>query len=239
MSSGFVSAGTNEQPIERDDEWLKAQQELEEERRRKAEIGKQDDGKSLFEVLERNKMAKQEAFEEKARLKNQFRSLDEDEVEFLDSVLESTRAQEAAVKRDTADQLEVFRRQREEAEKALLGPTSSDVTPAEEEEWTAPARKRRRDKQKDLLIPGKKRKASLTENSAKPNSQEQESQKSGADSGSKPKQPAQQNSKPSQVAASTTPKTATNPEQSQPQTKPPAKPAPISLGLAGYSSDSE
>lgn len=55
MSSGFVSAGTNEQPIERDDEWLKVQQELEEERRRKAEIGKQDDGKSLFEVLERNK----------------------------------------------------------------------------------------------------------------------------------------------------------------------------------------
>lgn len=55
MSSGFVSAGTNEQPIERDDEWLKAQQELEAERKRKADIGKQDEGKSLFEVLERNK----------------------------------------------------------------------------------------------------------------------------------------------------------------------------------------
>lgn len=55
MSSGFVSSGTNEQPIERDDEWLRVQQELEEERRRKAEIGKQDEGKSLFEVLERNK----------------------------------------------------------------------------------------------------------------------------------------------------------------------------------------
>ena len=55
MSSGFVSAGTNEQPIERDDEWLKAQQELEEERRRKAEIGQQNDGKSLFEVLQQNK----------------------------------------------------------------------------------------------------------------------------------------------------------------------------------------
>jgi len=55
MSSGFVSAGTNEQPIERDDEWLRAQRELEEERKRKAEIGKQTDGKSLFEVLEQNK----------------------------------------------------------------------------------------------------------------------------------------------------------------------------------------
>lgn len=55
MSSGFVSAGTNEAPVERDDEWLKAQQELEEERRRKAEIGKQTDGKSLYEVLQQNK----------------------------------------------------------------------------------------------------------------------------------------------------------------------------------------
>lgn len=55
MSSGFVSAGTNEAPVERDDEWLKAQQELEEERRRKAEIGKQNDGKSLYEVLQQNK----------------------------------------------------------------------------------------------------------------------------------------------------------------------------------------
>ena len=55
MSSGFVSAGTNDAPVERDDEWLKAQKELEEERRRKAEIGKQDDGKSLFEILQQNK----------------------------------------------------------------------------------------------------------------------------------------------------------------------------------------
>ncbi|KAJ5568595.1 hypothetical protein VI817_006533 [Penicillium citrinum] len=160
MSSGFVSGGTNEQPIERDDAWLRAQQELEEERRRKAEIGQQNGGKSLYEVLEQNKMAKQEAFEEKTKLKNQFRSLDEDEVDFLDSVLESTRAQEAAVKKDTAEQLEVFRKHREEAEKALLGPTSSEVTPAEEEEWVIPARKRRRDK-KDLLLHGKKRKASV------------------------------------------------------------------------------
>lgn len=55
MSSGFVSAGTTDQPIERDDEWLRVQHELEEERRKKAEIGKQNDGKSLFEVLQQNK----------------------------------------------------------------------------------------------------------------------------------------------------------------------------------------
>lgn len=55
MSSGFVSGGTNEEPLERDDEWRQAQQELEDERRRKAELGKQDGGKSLYEVLEQNK----------------------------------------------------------------------------------------------------------------------------------------------------------------------------------------
>lgn len=55
MASGFVSGGTNEEPIERDDEWQRAQQELEEQRKRKADLGKQDGGKSLFEILENNK----------------------------------------------------------------------------------------------------------------------------------------------------------------------------------------
>ena len=55
MSSGFVSAGTNEEPIERDDEWRKAQQVVEANFRRKQEEGKQDGGKSLYEVLQQNK----------------------------------------------------------------------------------------------------------------------------------------------------------------------------------------
>lgn len=55
MSSGFVSSGTNQEPVERDDEWRRAQQELEEERRRKADLGKQDGGKSLYDVLQSNK----------------------------------------------------------------------------------------------------------------------------------------------------------------------------------------
>ncbi|KAJ5610890.1 hypothetical protein N7510_007609 [Penicillium lagena] len=246
MSSGFVSAGTNEQPVERDDEWLKAQQELEEERRRKAEIGNQNDGKSLYEVLEQNKLAKQEQFEEKIRLKNQFRSLDEDEIEFLDSVLESTRAQEAAVKKDTADQLELFRRQREEAEKAMLGPTSSEITPAEEDEWTIPGRKRRRDK-KDLLIPGKKRKASATgrpEDDSK--GQEPQKQSQGGPQATGTSAPTSTRSKETQNTASAA-KAEKEPSgtakadtaRKQPEAKQPAKPAPVSLGLAAYGSDSE
>lgn len=55
MSSGFVSGGTNEEPIERDDEWQRVQQQLEDERKRKADLGNQGDGKSLFDVLQQNK----------------------------------------------------------------------------------------------------------------------------------------------------------------------------------------
>jgi len=55
MSSRFVSGGTNDAPVERDDEWLKAEQELEEARRKKAEEARQNDGKTLYEVLQANK----------------------------------------------------------------------------------------------------------------------------------------------------------------------------------------
>ncbi len=55
MSSGFVSGGTTDKPIERDDEWLEAQQELEATRRRKEEESGQEGGKTLFEVLQANK----------------------------------------------------------------------------------------------------------------------------------------------------------------------------------------
>jgi len=56
MSSGFVSGGTTDAPIERDDQWLAAQKELEATRARKAAIAQQTDGKTLFETLEANKV---------------------------------------------------------------------------------------------------------------------------------------------------------------------------------------
>ena len=55
MPTGFVSGGIIEEPTKRDEEWLRAQQELEAERKRKAEEGKQAGGQSLFEILERNR----------------------------------------------------------------------------------------------------------------------------------------------------------------------------------------
>lgn len=192
-------------------------------------------------------MAKQEAFEEKIKLKNQFRSLDEDEVEFLDSLLESTRAQEDAVKKDTADQLEVFRRQREEAEKALLEDTSTNIAPAAEaEDWKIPSRKRRREKKKDSLIPGKKRKSTAESTGEEPFQTEQKTEDD---------KPAREDEK-----KATSEFALTGPAMSQKElksedsentrklsedtkamnAKPSEAPKPaVSLGLAEYGSDSE
>ncbi|EGO59663.1 hypothetical protein NEUTE1DRAFT_33905, partial [Neurospora tetrasperma FGSC 2508] len=47
--------------------------------------------KSLYEVLQANKAAKQAAFEEANKIKNQFRALDDDEIEFLEGVAERKR----------------------------------------------------------------------------------------------------------------------------------------------------
>ena len=102
--------------------------------------------------------AKQEAFEESIKLKNQFRNLDEDEVEFLDSVLESTRKKELDVRRDTSEQLNLFRRQQEKADKTLLenGERIDDTTAEEkaeagESQWAVNAKKRKRAKEREGL----------------------------------------------------------------------------------------
>lgn len=56
MSSGFVSGGNADAPIERSDEWLSAQREIEANIVRKQEAARaQDSGRSLYETLEANK----------------------------------------------------------------------------------------------------------------------------------------------------------------------------------------
>jgi hypothetical protein len=57
MSSGFVSGGTIDNPVEHDDQWLQAQKELDAKRlREKEELSRQgQDSKSLYEVLQANK----------------------------------------------------------------------------------------------------------------------------------------------------------------------------------------
>ncbi|EKD15924.1 hypothetical protein MBM_05935 [Drepanopeziza brunnea f. sp. 'multigermtubi' MB_m1] len=181
MSSGFISGGTSEAPLERSDEWLAAQKEIEANALRRAELARQQDGKSLFETLEANKgilslpdrpgalnviAAKQEAFEEANRLKNQFRGVDEDEAEWLDSVLESTRAEEDRIKRETAEGLALFRQQQEEEDKKARrssdGLAAEEVAPIVEEGSWATGKKRKRTKDKEGLKGVKLRRASAS-----------------------------------------------------------------------------
>ncbi|OCK80644.1 hypothetical protein K432DRAFT_382005 [Lepidopterella palustris CBS 459.81] len=248
--SRFVSGGTIDEPVERDDEWAKAQQELEEARRRREEEAGQQDGRSLFEILQANKVAKQEAFEEAHKLKNQFRALDDEEVEFLDSVLESTRAAEAAIRKETTEKLDIFRKQREEAEKAALEDQSgSSAAIIEEEQWIASgSRKRKKGKEREPLLGLKLRKTSST--SEKPQAP---SAVGTASSGPPPlktmnsaetakaAQSPKSSIQPTQSStAKVTPAKLPIPAKSSPSTSPPSlRPKTAVLGLTNYSSDSD
>lgn len=98
-------------------------------------------------------------------MRNQFRSLDEDEVEFLDSIAAEERAKEAAVRLDAKARLEAFKAQQQEAEKAVI--QSPEAEPAATETWTSAGRKR---KKQDALagIVKKRQLSSTTGESNKP-----------------------------------------------------------------------
>ncbi|KAF2145500.1 uncharacterized protein K452DRAFT_283855 [Aplosporella prunicola CBS 121167] len=243
--SRFVSGGTIDQPVERDDEWLKAQQEIEANRRKKEEESRQENGKSLYEVLQENKAKKQEAFEESIRLKNQFRALDEDEVDFLDSVLESTRAKEDAVKKETSEQLDAFRKHQEEVERAARLTEGNDGSPPDEEEqWASAGRKRKKGKEpfKGLKL----RKASSTDKPISPENhgptkapddkKNEELAESSKTSKSDPSSNHQAGKEPPSPKPAMETSTAPAKEEAPPN-KP--KPSSATLRLTGYSSDED
>lgn len=86
--------------------------------------------------------AKQAAFEEKSKVQNQFRALDDDEIEFLDEVRERKRMEEERVKRETQEGLKAFRERQKGGEQGVGG---GEV----EESWEI-GRKRKRMKEKDI-----------------------------------------------------------------------------------------
>lgn len=196
--------------------------------------------------------AKQEAFEESIKLKNQFRNLDEDEVEFLDSVLESTRAKEEAVKKETTEQLDIFRRQQEEADKALLeesgGVEEKDTSrkagspTAGESPWALNARKRKR--VKDEGLKGVKLRKSSSTHDANVASIKEDIDSSphrikneNISSASDPKS----NTIGNACARGLNPNVqgTTKASPSPPTSVKAAQEGPAGLGLAGYSSDEE
>ncbi|KAM3468878.1 hypothetical protein MY5147_007515, partial [Beauveria neobassiana] len=94
-------------------EWDKVQQQLDADRRRRAQAAAAAGGeeRSLYDVLQSNKAAKEAAAAEASKLTNQFRALDNDEVAFLDEVRARRRAEEESVRRETEEGLKKFRRQ--------------------------------------------------------------------------------------------------------------------------------
>ncbi|KAF9787141.1 N-terminal domain of NEFA-interacting nuclear protein NIP30-domain-containing protein [Thelephora terrestris] len=82
------------------------------------------DGRSLAEKLAANRAAKQEQWEERNKLGNQFRALEEDEVMFLDSIRERQVEEERKRKEEDGVELASFR----EAVAARSGPPPPPVS---------------------------------------------------------------------------------------------------------------
>ncbi|CAH0059726.1 unnamed protein product [Clonostachys solani] len=208
-SSGGTKNAAQWEAVERE---LEAERKRREEQRRKAVEGEE---KSLYEILQDNKAAKQAAFEEQSRLKNQFRALDDDEIEFLDEVRQKKRKEEQAVKRETEEGLKAFRAaQKGSGGSAGAGAGTEKVEePVMETESWGVGRKRKRLKERE--VKGLKKKAGGVEGK-KEESQDGSDQKHVVDSKQK------EDEKPSM----------------KPQSLPEKQEKP-SLGLVGYGSDSD
>ncbi|KAH7107142.1 N-terminal domain of NEFA-interacting nuclear protein NIP30-domain-containing protein [Auriculariales sp. MPI-PUGE-AT-0066] len=108
VASRFVSQKDIEKAKEvRDEQWKAAYARLGQE----PPAPKEDpeyDGRSLFDKLAQNKAAKQEEWESKSKLSAQFRPLDADEINFLDSVTKERLAADRKRKADDDDELQSF-----------------------------------------------------------------------------------------------------------------------------------
>lgn len=97
---------------------------------------------------------------QKLRLQNQIAALDEDDVEYHQSILESERAKEAAIRKETSEQLALFRKHQEEAEREALAKSGSPVE--EQDTWVVGGKKRKKIPEKGSLLGIKLRKSSTS-----------------------------------------------------------------------------
>ncbi|PPR00659.1 hypothetical protein CVT24_000882 [Panaeolus cyanescens] len=96
------------------------------------------DGRSLAEKLAANKIAKQEEWEEKTKLANQFRALEEDEIMFLDSIREKQEAEERQRREMDGEELKSFKEAVAARTSALNKPSSDVPSIASPESSTKP-----------------------------------------------------------------------------------------------------
>ncbi|KAL7922674.1 hypothetical protein ACQKWADRAFT_292085 [Trichoderma austrokoningii] len=141
-------------------EWEAVRHELEEDRKRRelarAELAGEGQ-QSLYDVLQANKAAKQAAFEEQMKLKNQFRALDNDEIDFLDEVRAKEKADEARARQELETGLKAFRERQKSTSGG--GETSAAAVKEDEaaargddEEWAVGGRKRKRHEREVLGV---------------------------------------------------------------------------------------
>ncbi|GAA5969701.1 hypothetical protein JCM8115_002971 [Rhodotorula mucilaginosa] len=137
VASRFVSADALEQAKQkRAEEWKEAYKRLGQEP--PPELVAEDeayDPRSLYERLQENKSKKQEAFEEQLKFKNHFRALDEEEISFLDSIVDDNNDEERERKKAIQDELRAFKQAVTKRSAAppppiLAGSSSSSLLPA-------------------------------------------------------------------------------------------------------------
>ncbi|GAA5906766.1 hypothetical protein JCM5296_000831 [Sporobolomyces johnsonii] len=123
VASRFVSASALEEAAKkRSEEWKAAYERIGQEPPKEDDAAPYD-GRSLWEKLQENKNKKQEAFEEQLKFKNHFRALDEDEISFLDSMVEENNDEERERQKQIRDELLSFR-------KAVTARSTAPVPPA-------------------------------------------------------------------------------------------------------------
>ncbi|KAI6758942.1 hypothetical protein HG531_013938 [Fusarium graminearum] len=180
-------------------EWEVVQEQLEAERKRREEqrikLATGEGEKSLYDVLQANKAAKQAEFEEQSKLRNQFRALDDDEIEFLDEVRAKKRAEEERVKQETEEGLKAFR-ERQKGDTVQDGPADAQEGG---ETWEI-GRKRKRNKEKE--VKGLRRKVSTAEETDKQDLKPPEITEQDGEKEVKPKTATQTASKPPEKKAS-------------------------------------
>ncbi|GAA5827443.1 hypothetical protein JCM5353_002099 [Sporobolomyces roseus] len=111
VSSRFVSSKELEAASQkRQEEWKAAYERIGQEPPKQDEGEGTYDPRSLWEKLQENKSKKQEAFEEQLKFKNHFRSLDEDEISFLDSMIDENNDEEVERQKAIREELEGFRK---------------------------------------------------------------------------------------------------------------------------------
>lgn len=238
-SSTAASSSTTTISSARQAEWASVEKELEADRQRRAEarkaLGSGVAEKSLFDVLQANKAAKQAAFDEAHRLKNQFRALDEDEIEFLEGVEEDARREAARVAAETAAGLDAFRAA--QTGKPPRGGDKNDGAESEDDAddtveklvddsaWAVGRKRKRRGDKSDKAgaFPNLKRKGSSAATEKEKNNEEAEAKK-----------------KTTTSTTGTTKETAkavpAKPTTAAPVAAAKAKPA---LGLVSYGSDDD